>query len=162
VDEDSKTSPFASVQARKDYHFTTQDRRDDLWNTFESSGSIRDLGTYLHPEQDSFSHAGYGPVFGHAVAGHAPDKTYNDPLKADRMAKDTYERLRAAADRLGIDKSNSVAWQKIDKLVGAFNRARTPIEKSKILAELIEVIRQAQIEAQKKKKKSDKPTGGTK
>jgi RHS repeat-associated protein len=155
VDEDSKTGPFASTEARRDYHFTSEERRNELWSAFDSSGSIKDLGTYLHAEQDSYSHEGYGPRLGHLSAGHAPDKTYNDPAKADRMAKDTYTKLSAAADRLGI-KGNKVAFAKIDKLVSAFNKAKTTEEKNKILGQIKDVIKQAQKEQQPKKKKKER------
>jgi hypothetical protein len=32
IDDDPKTNPFASIQARRLYHFTTEERRDQLWN----------------------------------------------------------------------------------------------------------------------------------
>jgi RHS repeat-associated protein len=153
VDEDSKTGPFASAEARRDYHFTTEERRTDLWNAFDASGSTEDLGTYLHAEQDSFAHEGYGPRMGHLSAGHAPDKTYNDPAKADRMAKDTYGKLTAAADRLGINSSNRVAFAKIDKLVSAFNKAKTTEDKNKILGQIRDTIKQVQREQVRKKVK---------
>jgi|GEM_PF-752730 len=151
VDTNPQTSPFSGTQARKDYHFTTPDRREQLWNAFEASGSENDLGIYMHAEQDSFSHEGFGPKMGHLFAGHAPDKTYNDAPKADRMANDTYSKLVAAADKMGISKDNRVAWNKIDKLVGNFNRAKTKEEKQKILAQIRETIRKAQEEQQKAK-----------
>jgi RHS repeat-associated protein len=155
VDDDPNTSPFASVKARGDFHFTSQERRDQLWGAFESSGSTGDLGAFLHAQQDSYSHEGYGPRIGHALAGHAPDKTYNDPAKANNMAKDTFGRLTAAADRLGVNPNNKVAWTKIDKLVGDFNKAKTKDEKNKILGQLRDVIKKTQ-EEQKKKAEEQK------
>jgi RHS repeat-associated protein len=80
VDDDPKTSPFAGVEARRNFHFTSQERRDQLWASFETSGSTREPGTFLHAQQDSYSHPGYEPRI-----GHAPDKTYNDPAKANNM-----------------------------------------------------------------------------
>jgi hypothetical protein len=151
MDEDPATSPYAGVDARRDYHFTTEDRRDGMWSTFESSGQTGDLAAFLHAEEDSYSHAGYGPRIGHAYAGTAPDKTYNDPAKADAMAKASYGSLSAAATRLGVNPNNKVAWSKIDKLVGAFNRAKTKDEKDKILGQLRDVIRKAQKEQQSQK-----------
>jgi hypothetical protein len=68
------------------------------------------------------------------------------------MAKDTYEKLTAAADRLGIKSSNRVTFEKIDKLVMAFNRATTTEDKNKILAQIKNLIKLAQQEQKKKKK----------
>jgi RHS repeat-associated protein len=157
VDEDNR-NPYGifTKEMREKYHFTTQERRDELWNDFDKSGTIRDLGTFLHAEQDSFSHQGFGPDSGHLSAGHAPDKTYNDPGKADKMAKDTYTKLSAAADKLGVSKDNRVAWEKIDKLVSKFDAAKTADEKKKILDQIKEVIKQAQDEEKRDKSKSKK------
>ena len=100
VDDNPQTSPFASVEARRDYHFTTQDRRDDMLNAAAAANSLDLFGQYLHAEQDSYAHQRgltdrdgepYGPELGHAMDGHDPDKTYLRPELAMRMAKDTYE-----------------------------------------------------------------------
>ncbi len=101
VDDSSTIGPFVSKQAREDFHFTTVERRNELWKAFESSGKPEDLGVFLHAEQDSFSHAGFGPATGHLMAGHAPDKTFGDPAKADQMARGSYARLTAAAKMSG-------------------------------------------------------------
>lgn len=106
VDERPETNPVSArntlnVKMRADFHFTTAERRSELWGAFEKSGSYIDLGLALHAEQDSFSHEGYGPERGHARALTAPDKTYNDAPKADRMALRTYQLLEKAAERLG-------------------------------------------------------------
>jgi hypothetical protein len=62
------------------------------------------------------------------------------PPKANRMARDTYDHLTAAAGRLGST-GGKVGWEKIDKLVDKFNRATTDKEKSKILEEVRTTIR---------------------
>ncbi len=152
---DNRIDTGSTRFALSDYHFTTAERRDALWNQFEKSGSISDLGAFLHPEQDSYSHAGLNPAT-HALKSTAPDKTYNDPGKADNMAKDTYQRLSAAAQRLGITPNNQVAWSKIDKLVGDFNKAKTKADKDKILGQLRDVISKAQQEQQQKNKPKKK------
>src|SRR6266481_1434272 len=157
VDDSSTTGPFAGEDARRDYHFTTDNRRKDLYYAFDSSGSVNDLGVYLHAEQDSFSHAGYGPKTGHLLAGHAPDKTYNDPDKADKMAQDTYNVLVSAATNLGVN-NGRVSWQKIDKLVGEFNRAKTKDEKDKILKKIRDVIKEDQENANRNKRKNPQHT----
>jgi RHS repeat-associated protein len=153
VDDNPSTSASAGYDARRDYHFTTAERRDVMWAAFEASGATADLGSYLHAEQDSYSHAGYGPRTGHATALTAPDKTYNDSDKAGRMAKDSYDRLSMAAERLGVSGSK-LPWAKIDALVGDFNRARTGAEKNKILGQLRTIISGAQ-ERQVNQKKKD-------
>ncbi|MFN2529832.1 MAG: RHS repeat-associated core domain-containing protein [Pyrinomonadaceae bacterium] len=155
VDDDPNRSPMTvfGVEARRNYHFTTQARRDELWGDFVSASgaytgpnnnnesALDSLGTFLHAEQDSYSHAGYGPVLGHLSAGHAPDKTYTDPAKADRMAEDTYNRLTTAATVLYNNHKISfqykpLEWKVVKPLVQAFNRARTPEEKQKALTQL--------------------------
>jgi hypothetical protein len=121
VDEDPDTEPFSSHAARRDYHFTTQGRRDQMWGAFASTGSLKSLGVFFHAQQDSFSHAGFGPTKGHLSAGHAPDKTYTDPAKAFTMAANTYRLMNAAADKLGIPKSDRVAWKQIRGALVTFN-----------------------------------------
>ena len=139
VDDSSQTGAFASAEARRDFHFTDEDRRADLWRAFESSGSTNDLGVYLHAEQDSFSHAGYDYVRGHAaksMVGFKPDKTYRDVAKANAMAADTYNALCKAAFRLGVSPGTRVQWRVISKLVDAFSKANTKADKDKVLAEI--------------------------
>jgi hypothetical protein len=102
------------------------------------------LGQFLHAQQDSYSHAGYGPTVGHAAAGHGPDKTYNDPAKAMKMAVDTYSRLNQAADKMGVPGSDRVAWGQIESAVGAFNKATTDKEKDAAIQSLIGVMAAAQ------------------
>ncbi len=71
VDENPNTSAFANERARADFHFASESRRDQLWMSFESNLTPQALGVFLHAEQDSFSHAGYGPKAGHLLAGVA-------------------------------------------------------------------------------------------
>lgn len=81
VDEDPEKQPFASRKARRDYHFTTPQRRAEMWLLFEQSAQRRDrsetftrLGDYFHAQQDSYSHAGYNTITGHLIDRHAPTK----------------------------------------------------------------------------------------
>ena len=149
VDEDPNTEPFSSRHARDWHHFTTQGLRDRLWSGFESLasapdqlGAVSSLGVFLHAQQDSFSHAGFGSQRGHVLAGHGPDKTYNDPAKALTMAADTYRRLNAAADRLGISKTDRVAWKQIRSALVRFNLARSQQQKDLALKRLRDTIEQ--------------------
>lgn len=54
-------------------------------------------------------------------------------------------------EELGI-KGNKVAFAKIDKLVSAFNKAKTTEDKNKILNQIKDVIRQARKEQQQQSK----------
>jgi hypothetical protein len=84
--------------------------------------------------------------------GTGPDKTYNDPAKADRMAEDTYNRLTTAATVLYNNQKISfhykpLEWKVISPFVQAFNRARTPEEKQKALNQ-IRTLAQQNLERQ--------------
>jgi len=142
VDEDPATYSNApgGEDTRAAYHFTSESRRVELWEAFEASGSTKDLGTFLHAQQDSYSHAGFGPKAGHAAAGTAPDKTYNNAAKANLMAAGTYGKLAAAAAKLGISPANKVEWERIKALVSAFNATKTRQEKARILDQMKRTI----------------------
>ena len=166
VDDDLR-GPFNGVEARRNYHFTTQARRDQLWDSFvnaagaytgpnnSNENALDSLGTFLHAQQDSYSHEGFGPKLGQGWppwTGTGPDKTYNDPAKADRMAEDTYNRLTTAATVLYNNQKISfhykpLEWKVISPFVQAFNRARTPEEKQKALNQ-IRTLAQQNLERQ--------------
>jgi RHS repeat-associated protein len=131
TDDNPETSPFAGREARRDWHFTTEARRTDLWQR-ALDGNLDQLGQYLHALQDSYSHERYPPWRGHLFQGHRPDKTYNDPERANRMARDTYNHLR---QYLQVTTGQSVPdhWDQIREHVDRFNRARTAHEKRKTL-----------------------------
>jgi RHS repeat-associated protein len=131
TDDNAATSPFASTEARRDWHFTTPERRAELWQR-ALDGNLDRLGQYLHVLQDSYSHEGYPAWRGHLFSGHEPDKTYNDPQKANRMARDTYNRLREYLQRT-TGQAVPDHWERIRDQVDRFNRARTAHEKKKIL-----------------------------
>jgi hypothetical protein len=139
VDDNPATSPFKSVETRRDFHFTTPERREALWQNFKQSGNLNDLGTFLHAQQDSYSHDGYGPKTGHWT--HAPDKTYNDIPKADRMAQDTFTRLVEARNFLDgqgrlEQGSKPIAYSEIRGLVTQFNSATTEAQKSNLIQQI--------------------------
>jgi RHS repeat-associated protein len=138
VDDTPATGPFGTRSARRDFHFTDAARRRKLWDSFERSGSPEDLGVFFHAQQDSFSHEGYGPTFGHLFASHRPDWTLTAPERADTMARDTFNRLRIAAQRLsGAD---GIPWETVRPFVTRFSRARTLEDKVRILDELQRAI----------------------
>lgn len=133
---------------RAQYHFTALQRRIDMLN---ASGTPDAFGQFLHAEQDSFSHEGYGPTWGHASAGHgghAPDWTYTDPEKADRMAVDTYSYLLAgkfSRDALPINLSE------IAPFIQAFNRAKNKKDKATQINNIRHYVEQHRKPAEQKK-----------
>ena len=131
TDGNPGTSPYAGPQAARDWHFTTEARRADLWQR-ALDGNLDHLGQYLHALQDSYSHEGFGPWLGHSYLLSLPDKTYRNPEKANRMARDTYSRLR---QYLQVTTGQSVPdhWDQIREQVDRFNRVRTAHEKRKTL-----------------------------
>jgi hypothetical protein len=133
VDDRRTMSPFNSEQSRRDWHFTTPSRRADLRQA-ALGGSLDALGMYLHALQDSYSHAGFDPDFGHLMAGSDPDKTYLDPDKANAMARDTYDAIRRWMEvKTGLPQPDD--WDNLAGMVDRFNRARTSHEKKKLLCQ---------------------------
>jgi RHS repeat-associated protein len=139
VDDDPRTNPTATrnllnEQMRADYHFTSEARRAAMWAQFERDGSVTALGEYMHALQDAYSHQGFGAKYGHASAGKAPDWTTTDPAKADRMAKAAYGQLLSARSLLPA-MAQPVPYDKLEKLVAKFNRAREK-DKSAVIDEI--------------------------
>jgi RHS repeat-associated protein len=140
VDDNPRTSPMGmspageAVRIREAFHFTSAERRGELYDRFESTGSPEQLGIFFHAQQDSYSHAGYGPRAGHLADGHAPDKTFTDPAKSDRMADNTFSLLLVAASRLTNGGQYSpMSVQQVRTFSTSFNRARTAEQKRAIL-----------------------------
>jgi RHS repeat-associated protein len=143
TDDNPATSPMGplpfgiAVERRARWHFTTSPQRNALWMQFRSTGSLDDLGMFLHAEQDSFSHIGFGARFGQVRSiiwtggdPHAVDKTAHRPERADLMSRDTYAWLvRASGSR------SHVQWKVLEPFVERFNRA-LPSAKDGILEEL--------------------------
>jgi RHS repeat-associated protein len=162
VDDNPATSPFKGQEARALWHFTDPAQREFLWDEFSEHSTPENLGKFLHPEQDSYSHEGFGPILGQATYWPvwdqtAPDKTYNDPEKADRMAQDTFNHLVAANPLLGG--YTHLPWNIVSSFVLRFNRARTPEEKKKILKQLNDKSK-ANIEEQRRKREAPAPRPG--
>jgi RHS repeat-associated protein len=158
VDESRATRPEAKLSrenVHRLYHFTTSERRADLWDCFQNSGSEADLGIFLHAEQDSFSHQGFGPKVGHGLSfnpheglnPHGPDKTYNNPTKAYFMAVDTYKALRAAVPRL-TGGGGGVALSVLQPYLRAFSEVRTSTAKMLVLSMLRRRIEREQAKDQ--------------
>jgi RHS repeat-associated protein len=144
VDDNPATNAFwGGLAARTGSHFTTRARRDELWASFTESKTPETLGVFLHAGQDRFAHAGYRPFSGHTAYGHGPDKTANDPGKADEMAATTYMKLVAAAEIMGLDADARVPFSAISALVQDFNDARTRRDKDEIIKRMELLVTEA-------------------
>jgi len=132
VDDSPITGPFAGREARRDYHFASPERLNQMLQAAYATGNLNLFGQFLHAFQDSYSHAGYGPTVGHLLAGSAPDKTYNDVEKANRMAEATYQYMINFLQKIGVAATDN--WSTFGDRVDQFNSARTIAEKEKILS----------------------------
>jgi len=56
-----------SYDLRADFHFASPERLAEMKGAAESGGNFYEVGGYLHALQDSFSHAGFGPLVGHTT-----------------------------------------------------------------------------------------------
>ncbi|MCX8179106.1 MAG: hypothetical protein N3D75_04750 [Candidatus Aenigmarchaeota archaeon] len=130
VDDSSKTGPMpwqGGEKACRGYHFCTPERLAELKLQAENGGNNA-KGTYLHAIQDSkYAHKPYIKNAHHIKDGRAPDKTYNDPKKAMKMALDTFETIKALTGTKG--KLSAKDYEAIE----AFNRATNESDKIKIL-----------------------------
>ena len=152
VDDDLHTSPYFNHKAREDFHFTTEERRNELWEGFKTevkngAGQAEAaLGRYFHALQDSFSHKKYGPGIGHLLAGHDPDKTDLRQDVAESMAKETFKKMIDARTLMAkYDKSGQlykpISYGAIAGLVSRYLGEADPEKKKGIGAEIMRRIR---------------------
>lgn len=125
VDESWRTEPIFSERRRREYHFTTSERREQMKSRAYKERSRKEFGKYLHAHQDSYSHQKgqkdgngekYGTEWGHLKDGHRPDKAYVRPELAEQMAESTYRELRAFKEHLS-GKSQRDVWDAIREQV---------------------------------------------
>jgi RHS repeat-associated protein len=92
-------------------------RLGQLWgDATQGRGSLSKLGTYFHFLQDWFAHYDFAgnPNIGHGRAGHSPDHTNSDPLKALKMAQITWDFLNRFAKEKGLCcTSQDPDWSKV-------------------------------------------------
>jgi RHS repeat-associated protein len=62
---------------------------------------VAEFGVLLHVFQDTFSHAGYGTILGHAYDLAYPDQPYNKPLVVPEMARACWNAMSYLANQLG-------------------------------------------------------------
>lgn len=131
VDDDRATKPMplgpwdeasgAGTKRRRLWHFTSAARQAQVKREYQQSGSIKDLGRYMHVLQDSYSHRGLSPIigqFGTSVDPRTGEPVYNSPNPLDQkpwheaddpsknpgkamaMARHTYDELVEAKEYL--------------------------------------------------------------
>lgn len=158
VDTNPKTTPVPEasygylkegdalgIQRRKDWHFTKAQRRAELKAIFLKSGSLEDLGKYMHAFQDQYSHFGLGPGIGQVGSKvdqngeatewsintedwHAADYTSSDVEKANKMAEESFRELSDAASHFAAKGTVAlrylpINYSEIRGLVDQFNKA---------------------------------------
>ena len=144
VDDDPQTVARAGFteadrQINGNWHFPSDGRMSELAAETATNLSEASLGRYLHVYQDSFSHAGYGLVAGHAADGYKPDETWRRPELANKMAEGTYSNLSSARTTLRAPDS-ALPWQQVAPYVDRFNRAKTKKDKDRALADLRKAV----------------------
>ena len=135
TDPDKTPITLFSTEQRELYHFTSLERRMEMARAGMAPGRSRELGLFLHAEQDSFSHFGYGPVVGHLFSGHRPDQTWLNTRKADAMVSDSYSWLVYVRNS-----QTAVPWEKLLPYVQRFNSAMSAKLREQRLRELQEFI----------------------
>jgi RHS repeat-associated protein len=120
LDEDNRDARYGPMTINlpnmKKYHFVTRDRLWTLAAQIRPGGSEREIGEFLHAQEDTYAHSTgvgnrnwdyygnlrfynlrifeNGQLLGHGPKGHAPDHTWRDPNKAMVMARRVYEDLK--------------------------------------------------------------------
>lgn len=133
------------AKRRLNWHFTTPERRAELQSIYEKSGSLEDLGKFMHVWQDQYSHAGMGPIFGHILTevdpqtGNARRPTLSEILRRMEPLK-----LLTIGDLREVYKNWSIlfeqTWHETDDPSKspdkAFEMAKTSFEKLSDAAKL--------------------------
>ena len=148
TDSDPMTEPMGSpwssvaVNKREMFHFTVAERRASMWQAYAESGSLEQLGMFLHAEQDSWSHAGltakYGQLQAPSGLNWSADWRWFLPMRADRSAESTLAHLKRAAAGLGL--KSKASWEQIQAYVVAANRSMTELGFHRTIGELCTAI----------------------
>jgi RHS repeat-associated protein len=148
TDSDPLTEPMGSpwssvaVNKREMFHFTVAERRASMWQAYAESGSLEQLGMFLHAEQDSWSHAGLTAKYGQLQAppglNWSADWRSFLPMRADRSAESTFAHLKRAAAGLGL--KSKASWEQIQVQVAAANRSMTELGFHRAIGELCAAI----------------------
>ena len=132
---DSVYSAYESRQNRREWHSfgNSTSRQDVLIEAGVSSQDPKDLGRAVHVIQDAYSHAGFGDLGGHILAGHEPDKTEKNPQRAVDAARNTYNVLLSVGNQTGQLTSPPVPFSQIEKQVRAWTGCSDPAMKAALL-----------------------------
>ncbi|MFV0388690.1 MAG: hypothetical protein ACK5NT_08035 [Pyrinomonadaceae bacterium] len=121
----------------------------------ESNNDLSALGTFMHAQQDSFSHEGFGPKLGQVAAitdnvgvlssyesqlkeMEKYDKTTYDSAKAVRMARDTLSKLLTIRNiyeksgKVGVSSSVDINNPELLKLLDKWAKTEGRDEKKKV------------------------------
>jgi hypothetical protein len=146
MDTNSATRPETNflkgnLEPLREFHFVSKERDEQLVGNFVKSGSIDDLGAFLHARQDEYSHS---EAIKNGKLHHnttAPDETWKDPDKADRMALDTFTQLTSAKLRITGNGTVKVDYKKLKGLVHDFNSTSSSKQKYKDLQAIQDLAR---------------------
>ncbi len=132
---DSVYSAYESRENRREWHSfgNSTSRQDVLIEAAVSSQDRKDLGRAVHVIQDAYSHAGFGDLGGHNLAGHEPDKTEKNPQRAVDAARNTYNVLLSVGNQTGQLTSPAVPFSQIEKQVRAWAGCSDPAMKAALL-----------------------------
>jgi hypothetical protein len=119
---------------RQSYHFASNERLTELdknvtgINEKGTNYDPKEIGTYLHVMQDSkYSHKEFVDKGETKHLTTAPDKTYNDPEKANKMANETFDYLKKASG------TNYQLTKEDLQVIDAFNKEKDENKKKEIL-----------------------------
>lgn len=107
------TDVYDNYERLRDWHFVTPERLKELDNKWRGSGSLDDLGMYMHTFQDSFSHRDLGPKLGQV--GTRVDE--NGVVHRDSKNKAEWHQVDDPSKRPWL--ANDMAFQSYNKLVEA-------------------------------------------
>jgi hypothetical protein len=139
VDLKLSTTPYVNPLSRKKFHFSSAKGRQEMFAAATRERSEELLGNFLHAQQDSYSHRGYGYLAGHALAGGAPDETYRDPGMAVAAARSSFNSLVQYRTATGQG-SFLVPFSEIEPLVLEFAKASTKSRKDFLLGKLLKKL----------------------
>ena len=114
TDDDPETQPLTSasfysplgIERRQLYHFVNSERirtlRDNAYECTPdriTNKQYRNIGLFLHAFEDLYSHRGYDYEYGHLLAGHGPDKPWNNPSVTQAMVTAKFNALKDLRER---------------------------------------------------------------
>jgi hypothetical protein len=130
---------YSTGFGRAIYHFALGRQRAQIWDRYLATGNFEDLGMYLHMYQDQFSHSQHDAL-SHLLAGAEPDITAVHGEEAFQTASDTYEILRAEAEKLGLPPERIVPFEILEGAIWQFIDAISDTEKANAISRIRSII----------------------